>query len=309
MYYKFKLGIAICFSLLIGLQQQAFAYQRYNGGCDSCHGSFTGSTSTKGSIFPSDSMHEMHRGAGNMDTDCYLCHTNRGDNPLIGSSLGTTANAGIGCTGCHGRNEDAGNDELSAGRGAGLRQHHYNSGVTTCTGCHSDADPANYTPVGEDVKPQYYGTTDTNADMSCNPVQASGTNENWTIGDFTGLDNDGDGLYDAVADPDCMPNQNLPPVSDPNGPYNGSVGVAVNFDGTGSSDPDGSIDSYAWDFGDSSHGTGPNPTHSYAAAGTYTVTLTVTDNIGAIDMKTTTAAIAAPKKSVFLPWLPILLDE
>ena len=54
------------------------------------------------------------------------------------------------------------------------------------------------------------------------------------------------------------------------------------FDASGSSDPDGQIVTYAWDFGD---GTaladgGPNPTHAYAAPGTYTATLTVTDGEG-----------------------------
>jgi hypothetical protein len=53
------------------------------------------------------------------------------------------------------------------------------------------------------------------------------------------------------------------------------------FDGTGSSDSDGSVASYAWDFGDGTTGTGATPTHGYAAAGTYTYTLTVTDNQGA----------------------------
>ncbi|RZQ63507.1 PKD domain-containing protein [Amycolatopsis suaedae] len=52
------------------------------------------------------------------------------------------------------------------------------------------------------------------------------------------------------------------------------------FDGSGSSDPDGSIASYAWDFGDGKTGEGATPSHSYATAGQYTVKLTVTDNEG-----------------------------
>jgi PKD repeat protein len=59
-------------------------------------------------------------------------------------------------------------------------------------------------------------------------------------------------------------------------------GLSCTFDGSGSSDPDGSIMSYAWDFGDSHSATGAKPApHPFAAAGTYTVTLTVTDNAGA----------------------------
>jgi len=49
----------------------------------------------------------------------------------------------------------------------------------------------------------------------------------------------------------------------------------------GSSDMDGAIASWAWDFGDGATATGPNPTHQYGARGTYTVRLTVTDDGGA----------------------------
>ncbi|MBW3582520.1 MAG: S8 family serine peptidase, partial [Euryarchaeota archaeon] len=59
--------------------------------------------------------------------------------------------------------------------------------------------------------------------------------------------------------------------------------LACNFDGTGSSDKDGTIASYAWDFGDGSTGSGATVSHSYGAEGTYTVTLTVTDDGGASD--------------------------
>jgi PKD repeat protein len=54
------------------------------------------------------------------------------------------------------------------------------------------------------------------------------------------------------------------------------------FDGSTSSDTGGTITGYSWDFGDgSAAATGANPTHVYAVAGTYTVTLTVTDSTSA----------------------------
>ncbi len=52
------------------------------------------------------------------------------------------------------------------------------------------------------------------------------------------------------------------------------------FDGTGSGDDDGTIASYAWNFGDGATGTGATPQHLYTTGGTYSVTLTVTDNRG-----------------------------
>jgi PKD repeat protein len=52
------------------------------------------------------------------------------------------------------------------------------------------------------------------------------------------------------------------------------------FSSAGSYDPDGYIDSYEWDFGDGNSSADANPTHHYGAPGTYTVTLTVTDDFG-----------------------------
>ena len=56
--------------------------------------------------------------------------------------------------------------------------------------------------------------------------------------------------------------------------------MTATFNASGSKDTDGTIASYAWNFGDGSTGTGVNPSHTYAAGNTYLVTLTVTDNRG-----------------------------
>ncbi len=61
----------------------------------------------------------------------------------------------------------------------------------------------------------------------------------------------------------------------------GTAPLAVSFSGSGSSDSDGTIASYAWTFGDGSNGSGATVSHSFSAAGSYTVILTVTDNQGA----------------------------
>jgi PKD repeat protein len=65
-----------------------------------------------------------------------------------------------------------------------------------------------------------------------------------------------------------------------------TLGKLASFDASGSSDVDGTIASYAWDFGDGASGTGVTPTHSYTASGTYPVTLTVTDDDGAFAVRT-----------------------
>jgi PKD repeat protein len=56
--------------------------------------------------------------------------------------------------------------------------------------------------------------------------------------------------------------------------------LVVSVNGSASSDPDGSIASYAWNFGDGGVATGVTASHTYALWGTWWVTLTVTDNLG-----------------------------
>lgn len=77
--------------------------------------------------------------------------------------------------------------------------------------------------------------------------------------------------------------QNRPPTADA-GPDQTVNTSQVSFDGTGSQDPDGFIDTYKWTFDDgTSPGHGALTDHTYAEDGNYTVTLNVTDNNGDYD--------------------------
>ena len=71
----------------------------------------------------------------------------------------------------------------------------------------------------------------------------------------------------------------------------------ASFTGVGT-DTDGQIASYAWDFDDSSTGTGANPVHSYATGGTYNVKLTVTDNDGDTGSITQPVTVSDPPPNV-----------
>jgi DNA/RNA endonuclease G (NUC1) len=83
-----------------------------------------------------------------------------------------------------------------------------------------------------------------------------------------------------------------PPIAAADGPYTGSEGSAIAMSAAGSVDPNGTVVSYAWNFGDGTTGTGPSVVHTYAQDGMYTVSVTVTDNDGLTDNIQVTAAVA-----------------
>lgn len=105
--------------------------------------------------------------------------------------------------------------------------------------------------------------------------------------DYTGSDDDGDGLGDTPYDIEGGPNQDLhplmhlwgenPPVA--NFTYFGEDGN-IDFDASGSYDRDGEIISYEWDLGDGTYQAGVFVNHKYCNNGTYDVTLTVEDDDG-----------------------------
>jgi len=77
------------------------------------------------------------------------------------------------------------------------------------------------------------------------------------------------------------------------------TGATCQFSAAGSFDPDGSIASYQWSFGDGTIGSGPAPAHTYATGATYGVRLIVTDNDGARDMARTEVTANAPPVASF----------
>ena len=96
----------------------------------------------------------------------------------------------------------------------------------------------------------------------------------------------------------ATPPANQAPVADAGGPYTGNTGASITLNGTGSSDPEGLALTYAWDFGDGSSGTGARPAHSYAAAGTYDLGLTVSDGELSSDPSFTTVTVTDPAEAI-----------
>ncbi len=79
------------------------------------------------------------------------------------------------------------------------------------------------------------------------------------------------------------------------------VGQNLTFNGSDSRDPNGTIVSYTWDFGDSKTGSGVIATHAYAVAGVYNVSLTVVDNRSVSSR--TTATVTVVESGLPVVWL------
>ncbi|CAN5331081.1 PKD domain-containing protein [soil metagenome] len=76
------------------------------------------------------------------------------------------------------------------------------------------------------------------------------------------------------------------------------AGLSVNFESSGTADPDGSIATYAWSFDDGGSSALPAPNHVYTLDGTYNVSLTVTDNLGLSNTVSHPVTVAANKPPV-----------
>ena len=93
-------------------------------------------------------------------------------------------------------------------------------------------------------------------------------------------------VFTLVRQPD-----NRPPVANAGQDRTVFVNEVVMFDGSGSSDPDGTVVTYSWDFGDTHTASGVSVSNTFTTAGRYTVTLTVTDNEGLTGLDTSVITV------------------
>ncbi|KON32482.1 hypothetical protein AC477_02965, partial [miscellaneous Crenarchaeota group-1 archaeon SG8-32-1] len=85
--------------------------------------------------------------------------------------------------------------------------------------------------------------------------------------------------------------------------------VTINFDGSFSYDPDGTIVEYFWDFGDGNTSSVPTVSHSYADDGEYSVTLRIVDNLGAVGSKVAVQVIKNRPPVAALTESVVIIDK
>jgi hypothetical protein len=106
-----------------------------------------------------------------------------------------------------------------------------------------------------------------------------------------------------------VPQDNDPPTAEFDfSPPTGIYPVEITFDASSSEDPDGSIASYSWDFGDGSQGSGMVVKHTYERWGTFAVRLAVRDNVGATGVMTHNIEILRLFQPLNIRWVTEL-DE
>jgi len=164
--------------------------------------------------------------------------------------------------------------------------------IDSCGLCHVDFNGGGQrTPYGEDYRNNNYaaaniGILDSDGDGFTNDQEAAAstlTHPGYSCNEQYSVINAPADIADYLdpANPGCI-GPGLSPIANANGPYSGVTGDLISFSSAGSSDPDGTIASYFWDFGSFGSSVDPNPQMAFTSTFSARVnfTLTVTDNDG-----------------------------
>jgi PKD repeat protein len=161
-------------------------------------------------------------------------------------------------------------------------------GYAYVAGSATNVDDATYDPATRTLVLKIDSATPT-ATYRVTAGTAGGT----FTGTYATIDTNANAVLGAIAGESTVTvvPDNHPTASFVYTPENPTINQVITFDASSSYDPDGTIVSYGWDFGDRDTGTGEVITHSYSSAGDYDVTLTVTDNDGYTASETKTISV------------------
>jgi hypothetical protein len=193
-------GALLCVALLAPSAKAAPSYDDGMGnGCVQCHDGFQGGNQP---------LHTQHRNLA--DQNCGLCHPTNGGGSTPVRTYWSASDGGRGCAGCHGQDygETSPNSGQPKSTAYGLRLVHVAAGETSCGtgGCHNPGSLGHPNPFpqlfGENVLPTYYAPA---FSILTDPCSSAEEDLAFDVGEFLGLDNDGDGFRDYPADADCGP--------------------------------------------------------------------------------------------------------
>mgnify|MGYP001054287063 CR=1 FL=1 len=151
---------------------------------------------------------------------------------------------------------------------------------------------------GENILPNSAGCT--YVDVATSPSQ----DKVYYVWDDVGENPNGSWeIFCNLGDTGGPPPGDLPPLPEFSfSPTTGLAPLEVTFDASGSTDPDGTIVRYSWDFGDGSSGLGQVVSHVYRKSGAFRVGLTVTDNLGARATKTALIEVMSLQPPLNIRW-------
>lgn len=230
--------------------------------CVDCHGEFSHQAAHDGNVLTpyadcnachTENLVALHQESG---FTCATCHagTNATINSVVTKGLGGQK---VYCADCHTAfgNHEIQHDKIALPTAAKFIATHEEATQTAyCVGCHTSTDAAVKKAINDGMK----GTQ----------IQCVTCHSN-------------------------MSPANVPPVAVAGADTVATVNKPVTLSGAGSTDSDGTIASYAWNFGDGTTGSGVSVSKTYTTVGTYTVTLTVTDNSGATSADTCIVTVQA----------------
>lgn len=286
--------------------------------CSTCHGTTDHISAHDQTLMDNDTCQKCHN--PNVVTEhaahglnCNVCHSSTNAAVQQAIKTGMTGTA-VYCNTCHGPTDHtAAHKDITAGDCSKCHDGNVVTGHSTCAACHGSTKQAVIDTIKQGIAGTPVSCSTCHAAFSAHWTQHNKANLT-TLPDCLQchssnvvVEHDKKGVYcntchlssspkailaidkglsgQVVTCGDCHTvihgiGNNQPPIASAGPDKAVPVGQAVTLSAQGSSDPDGTITGYAWDFGDGTKGTGVSVTHAYSTAGIYNVVLTVTDNLG-----------------------------
>jgi hypothetical protein len=289
-------------------------HSKYNLSCGTCHSSLNAAVTNaiaegkKGSpVYCADCHgaidHQVHKNAYLPLTDCSICHlTNLG---LQADIVNEHSKKNFECNACHNSTDPTVQAAISKGTAGSM---------VYCADCHIQF--GNHARLHDQTSLTSPGCGACHVANAVAEHQGHGPHSIGCLPCHTNADAKVlTAIYNGMAgqsipcDACHILTGNRAPIANCGPDRGAAVGVATKFSGSASYDHDGTIISYQWDFGDGTPRlSGSSVSRTFTATGTYQVSLTVTDNQGAVDNDTCVITVKTPSIKIEQVWTTDLND-